>query len=319
METKIRTNFIAISNSLTENQKLSVVNLLLLISRIERESENNITENEEAYIGALLLNFNIRLWDIKLGNGELVFKGCGEYMNKYGVDKLFDDLKCLSTKHKELLSGLVIEFSKCDSIPAEAKLLFIAHAYHNIGIQTRKPQESEKFESEKYRTILYSADVGNADAQYILGTWFMEGQEVGQDTKKAIEWLQRSAEQGHARAQYNLGAIYYDEEDNYFDSALAFKWYYKSAIQGFVDAQLGLATLYFEGDGVLQNLQEAVNWFQKAAAQGDSTAQFLLGKLYAEGYGVPKNYTIAAKYFQQAADQGDQEAYENLELLKLIM
>jgi hypothetical protein len=319
MQITSRTNFITISNLLTKNQKLSVVNLLLLISRIDRSSEHNVTENEEAYIGALLLNFEVRLWDIKLGDGPIVYNGCEEYLSKYGVEKMIDDLKSLKAEHKELLFRLVNEFSSCDSIPSETKLRFMANIYQSIGIQINKTQQTNNRETDEFILVLNQAGLGNADAQYILGTWYLEGQEISHDIEKAIEWLQKASEQGHSQAQFNLGTIFHDVEGDYFNTELAFKWFLNSATQGFSDAQVSLGSIYFEGDGVSQNIQEAVNWFQKAAEQGDTTAQYLLGKIHFYGHGVPQSYPIAAKWFQQAADLGDEEAAADLELLKPLL
>lgn len=107
---------------MSENQKLSIVNLLLVISRIERESENNITENEEAYIGVLLFDFDIRLWNIKNNiSGKIFFKGCGEYMTKYGIDRMLSDLRALDINQKESLRSLVNEFSECNGLSSSLK------------------------------------------------------------------------------------------------------------------------------------------------------------------------------------------------------
>ena len=43
--------------------------------------------------------------------------------------------------------------------------------------------------------------LGDADAQYNLGTLYFVGQDVPQDYTEAVRWLRRAAEQGNANGQ----------------------------------------------------------------------------------------------------------------------
>ena len=49
------------------------------------------------------------------------------------------------------------------------------------------------------------AELGNATAQYNLGTMYDKGEGVPQNYKAAIKWYTLAAEQGEADAQYSLG------------------------------------------------------------------------------------------------------------------
>jgi len=56
---------------------------------------------------------------------------------------------------------------------------------------------------------LIRAEQGDAEAQYLLGSMYHDGDGVPQDYKEAVRWYTKSAEQWHEMAQYNLGVMYY--------------------------------------------------------------------------------------------------------------
>src|SRR5699024_3462846 len=66
---------------------------------------------------------------------------------------------------------------------------------------------------------------GNADAQFNLGTMYIQGESVPQNAFKALEWFQKSADQGNADAQYHLGLMYYHGEGVPQDYAKTVEWY----------------------------------------------------------------------------------------------
>ena len=49
-----------------------------------------------------------------------------------------------------------------------------------------------------------AAQQSNKDAQFLLGSMYVEGQGVLRDDKEAIKWLRLAAKQGHAEAQKML-------------------------------------------------------------------------------------------------------------------
>lgn len=52
------------------------------------------------------------------------------------------------------------------------------------------------------------AESGNAEAQEILGTMYLNGEGVPGDVTQAVEWFRKAADQGNASSQYNLGLFY---------------------------------------------------------------------------------------------------------------
>lgn len=52
------------------------------------------------------------------------------------------------------------------------------------------------------RLVRPLADNGNADAQFLLGMMYRDGEGVPPDEALGVGWMLRAAEQGHRRAQF---------------------------------------------------------------------------------------------------------------------
>jgi TPR repeat protein len=143
------------------------------------------------------------------------------------------------------------------------------------------------------------AEQGVAEAQWVLGKMYANGQGVPQDFTEATEWYFRAANQGHAEAQVTEGQLAMIAEPR--DYAEALKWFGKAADQGNAEGQRELGLMYARGQGVPQDYAEAVRRVGKAADKGDSEAQFNLGLMYSIGQGVPQDYVGAYKWLNLAA------------------
>jgi Sel1 repeat len=119
----------------------------------------------------------------------------------------------------------------------------------------------------KYLT--QAAEMGQAVAQYRLGSMYEHGQGVAIDTVKAARWYELSAIQGNRKAMHNL-AVYYAANKEMADSA---RWFAKAAGLGLPDSQFNLAVLYERGDGVPQSLVDSLKWYSIAAASGDAESR----------------------------------------------
>ena len=94
--------------------------------------------------------------------------------------------------------------------PSDETLLSLAKVYLS---------DSNKNLDAAFETLSELAEVGNAEAQYLLGRLLLSGNQTEsnhieestepyQDIPKALKLLQASSEQGNPYAQYSLGAIY---------------------------------------------------------------------------------------------------------------
>jgi TPR repeat protein len=164
------------------------------------------------------------------------------------------------------------------------------------------------------RLFRVAAAQGDADAQFLLGAMYENGQGVEQDYAEALKWYRRAAAQGNAAAQLNLGVMYDNGQGVAQNYAEAVRWLRLSAAQGLARAQADLGVMYRDGQGVPQNYAEAVKWFRLAAMQGDANGRVNLGVAYTNGAGVTQDHAEAIKWYRLAAAQGDGGAQYNLGL-----
>jgi hypothetical protein len=120
------------------------------------------------------------------------------------------------------------------------------------------------------------------------------------DYAKAAELWRPLAEQGQAAAQYLLGTLYVDGNGVIQNDAVAFMWFQRAAIQGDAAAQYNVGASYAGGKGVQRSDADAAKWFLRAANQGGVFAQLNLGLLYAAGNGVPQDNVEAFKWLELA-------------------
>jgi len=155
---------------------------------------------------------------------------------------------------------------------------------------------------------------GEAEAQYEIGLYYLDGNGVGQDYRMAREWFLLAAEQEDVFAQELLGDIYRDGLGVQRDYRVAIEWYRRAAEQWLATAQYKLGLLYLEGTGVSPDYREAYRWLKSAAAQGYSDAQVRLGDMYTQGIGVEIDDSLAYMWFYIPALGGCEEAIEKRDL-----
>ena len=68
------------------------------------------------------------------------------------------------------------------------------------------------------------AELGDAEAQVLLGATYADGQGVPRDDAEAVRWFSLAAEQGSAGAQFNLGAMYGSGTGVPLDYVLGHMW-----------------------------------------------------------------------------------------------
>ncbi|KAG0248604.1 hypothetical protein BG011_010091 [Mortierella polycephala] len=155
-------------------------------------------------------------------------------------------------------------------------------------------------DDEALKWYLVAANLGNARAQYVMGTrcydmgnrtaaedWYLksakqEHQEACQPLgellleqrryEEAREWVHEAASAGNARAQYCLGEVYYQRRTKQ-DDLQAFEWFYKAAVQGYDHAEYSVGYMYAHGKGTALNYEEAEKWYRKAIKNKNSDAE----------------------------------------------
>lgn len=156
-----------------------------------------------------------------------------------------------------------------------------------------------------YAVLSPLAASGDANAQYVLGLMYANGQGVEQNFYAAGKMYRRAGEQGHAGAQVNLGSLFDNCHGNGGCNAEeAANWYRRAASQGDAIAQYNLGVMYGVGRGVVENEWTAKTLFRKSAEQGYAPAQFNLAVTYERGIGGPVDRIAAYAWYDLAANRG---------------
>lgn len=154
---------------------------------------------------------------------------------------------------------------------------------------------------------------GNASAQFIVASRYLEGRKVGRDHDKAAQWYIRAAEGGLAAAQYRIGTLYERGSGVTQDRLQAMSWYAKAANQGNIKAMHNLAVMSADTANGKPDLARAAKWFGAAARHGLPDSQYNFAVLNERGLGIPKNLQEAYKWYSIAARSGDRDAVKKAE------
>ena len=175
-----------------------------------------------------------------------------------------------------------------------------------LGIQA---YEQEKYE-EAINYLAQASEMGNAEAQDVLGECYFNGYGIRSNPEKAAELFQQAADQDYAKAYLHLSDCYYYG----FGRGVAHQQSYEKAMEllkkgaelGDAETQYALGLRYF-GSGMTteQDYKKAAKWLKKSAEQGYAPAQCYIGECYSFGLGVEKSMKKAAEWYLKAAKQDD--------------
>jgi TPR repeat protein len=171
---------------------------------------------------------------------------------------------------------------------------------------------------QEFHALQAAAERADGDAQNRLGTMYLYGRTVPEDTAKGVYWIGKAAAAGHAEAENTLGIMYLTGRGVARDDATAVQWFQKSAAQGSANGENDLGQMYFAGRGVPRDDVSAVEWFRKAADKGNVDAQNSLGLAYHFGRGTTPDDGAAIAWFRKAAEQGHAAAQSNLGMMSRL-
>ena len=149
---------------------------------------------------------------------------------------------------------------------------------------------------------------GDAVAQFLVASRYLNGEGIPQDAARAALWFERAAGQGLAVAQYRLGTLYERGMGVAQDAAAALAWYEKAAGLGNVKAMHNAAVLAVGGEAGNADYARAFALFTAAAQRGLRDSQFNLAILYERGLGTRADSGEAWFWYSLAARQGDVHA-----------
>lgn len=177
----------------------------------------------------------------------------------------------------------------------------------------------------------YQKSGKNAVTDFILGTYYVEGQGVAKDEAKGLQQLQHSVDNKFAYADFNMAVLQRKSGQDFLSNLVqayelgnshagivladyyladhtlpekmqqAKQIYIGLAEKGDQDAQLKLAFMLEKGLGAAPDLTAAEHWYTAAAEQGNPLAQYLLAQFYQLGLNGEPDYTLAKQWYQKAA------------------
>jgi localization factor PodJL len=160
-----------------------------------------------------------------------------------------------------------------------------------------------------------AAERGEASAQFIVATRYLDGEGVTQDVTQAAHWYQKAALAGLAPAQYRLATLFERGRGVPQDAATALIWYQRAAEQGNVKAMHNAAVLAAGTEAGKPNYDIAYKWFLAASQNGLKDSQFNLAVLYERGLGTKADVNEALFWYMTAASQNDADARKRADVL----
>ncbi|HEY5362709.1 MAG TPA: peptidoglycan-binding protein [Aestuariivirga sp.] len=164
-----------------------------------------------------------------------------------------------------------------------------------------------------------AAEHGDATAQFIVATHYLEGDTAGVDFAKAAYWYGKAAASGLPPAQYRLASLYERGKGVAKNLSAALAWYEKAADLGNVKAMHNAAVLAAGTDIGAADYATASHYFALAAAHGLKDSQYNLAVLIERGLGVKADVNDALFWYMAAAAQGDTEAKTKVDALSKTM
>lgn len=139
------------------------------------------------------------------------------------------------------------------------------------------------------------------ELNFIVGSLYDSGfVEVDDKEARSLQWFRKAAELGQADAQNILGYFYLNGKRGIKrDLQKGGQWYELAAAQGNVDALINLGEIYYSGTQVPLDYARAFEFFERAAKMGKSRALNYLAWMYSNGQFVDTDCRKAAELFAQ--------------------
>jgi localization factor PodJL len=160
-----------------------------------------------------------------------------------------------------------------------------------------------------------SAMAGDANAQFVVATRYLNGENVAMDYSKAAYWYGKAAASGLAPAQYRVATLYERGKGVERDMKSAQAWYERAGALGNIKAMHNAAVIAASNEAGQPDYARAFKWFSLAAAHGLKDSQFNLAVLIERGLGTNPDPSEAMFWYSAAAAQHDPDAQTHVNTL----
>ena len=156
---------------------------------------------------------------------------------------------------------------------------------------------------------------GDANAQFVVATRYLNGENVTADFSKAAYWYGKAAASGSAPAQYRVATLFERGKGVTKDMKAALSWYERAGALGNVRAMHNAAVISASNDAGSPDYARAYKWFSLAASHGLKDSEFNLAVLIERGLGTKPDAVEALFWYYAAADQQDADAKTHADAL----
>lgn len=191
-------------------------------------------------------------------------------------------------------------------------LISKASSCNKLGIYFSSIAEPNYKEANKWFNISYKK-YNNEISMFNLATFYIYGDGVEKDYKKAIELFEKSSKKGYALSSYTLSKLYKIGEGIEKNEEKEIYYLKLAAEQGDAKAQNNLA-IYYMNDK-MKDYPKAFEFFKKASEQNLGISKINLAKLYYDGLGVEKNTKKSIELLKSELSKGNVEAMAPFNLI----
>lgn len=179
--------------------------------------------------------------------------------------------------------------------------------------------ENEKLFSMSIPEVEERARNGNSVAQYLMGSYYADGQGVAKNATEAAKWFRMGAARKHPGCQGRLAWLYWQGEGVDKDLKQAVALFTEAANAGDTMSTYCLGVLYRQGEGVEKDAKQAFPLLLKAAQAGHGGAQYELAVIYWNGEGVEKKPSEAYAWALVARDSDVKLAEDFIEFANSLL
>ncbi len=141
-------------------------------------------------------------------------------------------------------------------------------AQFNVGLLHAQGLGVSQNYKEAVKWWQMAAAKDNADAALQVGRVYAEGRDgVPKDPAEAVKALRKAGDLGNAQAQAMMGAFYQRGEGVAKSDKDALTWYKKAVAQGYTPAMNTVGVMYENGQGVAADKAKAYTYFTLAVAK----------------------------------------------------
>ena len=244
-----------------------------------------------------------------------------EHSGTFDKTKFFHKVTPLLLKHyrREEVAQILLEFAECLQIDSAQTTDRSGVQNKQLTKQYRNARELLKSGNltEGIQILEKVARIGNPEAQYTLGSLYMQGKIIKKNHELARTWFQMAADNGHTASQGNLGIIYLKGMGVSKNLKMAFEYALSAARKGYPKSQFQIARSYFHGLGIQKNIKEAEAWYIKAANSGENVFQELADLYMSEKFPGGVQVTKASEMLTRGLKLGNLNCAPLLAILML--